>query len=469
MRSNLEPVVLSRWLTDRANLWPEGLLSTRELASFADRRGLNFNREGVVRLWSAGLLRADLVRSKRLLRRSGLVLLKTESRHDHPHIYADSRRLRRRSGGWIDIAARKWFSESTVEPLFHPFRFYVLERLAWVLPIHISLTQPLIARAKYPHLVNWWLENFENWSASPDAMTGVDHWNSIVTLAVATEPFTREVVSGTFRYPPSVGEPAQREMILQHWLDVEPYYQRLGQAELEEVRRAICISAELLDPHKDLHILLRLASSERRQRLRGRIGGAMHLLGMAETLRRATEEAFSEHLSEEDQLGFGWTAPDFKRRLYGTDRLLDGDRGASNEFLRQFRLDFGVQTRWYVEGQTEYAALDSVLGGDRPTGIELVNLRGHVAQKAGRGVAFRDSLRSDLKAGIFSMVSIDGDRSDFVQAVRKAAQDDEICGGFFVTTPDFEFGNFTLHELEEILWEIASPGRGGSRGATTAP
>ena len=51
-------------------------------------------------------------------------------------------------------------------------------------------------------------------------------------------------------------------------------------------------------------------------------------------------------------------------------------------------------------------------------------------------------------------ISIDGDRSDNVRIVRKAAEEDDICGRFFISEPDFEFQNFTLDELEEILWKV---------------
>lgn len=56
---------------------------------------------------------------------------------------------------------------------------------------------------------------------------------------------------------------------------------------------------------------------------------------------------------------------------------------------------------------------------------------------------------------VFSIVLIDDDRSDFVYAVKKAAADDEICGCFFISAKDFEFANFDLSELEEVLWIIA--------------
>lgn len=68
-----------------------------------------------------------------------------------------------------------------------------------------------------------------------------------------------------------------------------------------------------------------------------------------------------------------------------------------------------------MEGNSEYHALQSVFGSY--IAIDLVNLRGHVVAKAGKGVGFRDNLRSDLKSLVFSFVSIDGDRSDYLGAL----------------------------------------------------
>ena len=39
--------------------------------------------------------------------------------------------------------------------------------------------------------------------------------------------------------------------------------------------------------------------------------------------------------------------------------------------------------------------------------------------------------------------------------MKKAAKYDEICGRFFISKQDFEFANFDLSELEEVLWKIA--------------
>jgi hypothetical protein len=132
---------------------------------------------------------------------------------------------------------------------------------------------------------------------------------------------------------------------------------------------------------------------------------------------------------------------------------MNGNRSAAKEYLRQHGLDYGVRVRWYVEGDTEYYGLEHILSDY--TAIELINLKGHVAQSGGKGVAFRDSLRNDLKAHVFSIISIDGDNHDYRRVLQKAAEANEICGMFFVSEPDFEFSNFSLPELEEILWKIA--------------
>jgi hypothetical protein len=37
----------------------------------------------------------------------------------------------------------------------------------------------------------------------------------------------------------------------------------------------------------------------------------------------------------------------------------------------------------------------------------------------------------------------------------KAVKDSEMFGSFFISNPDFEFGNFTRDELVSVLWRIA--------------
>jgi len=115
----------------------------------------------------------------------------------------------------------------------------------------------------------------------------------------------------------------------------------LGLDELERIREGLCINAEMLDKNKDVHTLLRLSQGKFRQNVKGRIGGSLVLLTMAEVIRRATEKAFNLELCEEDELGFGMTPLDMKEYLYGEKRLLES-RGGALQYIRTFELDFGT-------------------------------------------------------------------------------------------------------------------------------
>jgi hypothetical protein len=63
-------------------------------------------------------------------------------------------------------------------------------------------------------------------------------------------------------------------------------------------------------------------------------------------------------------------ARNVKAEDYGPHRLLDGEGGVANAFVRRF-LDRGVRLRWYVEGQTEWGALGAVFGRHGGSGVEL--------------------------------------------------------------------------------------------------
>ena len=449
----LNAETLATWLADRHDIWPVRLMSARQLSSLASERGIRLNEGAILRLWQVGLLRADLVASTKSLRRTGLVRVGQATRDGY--LYADARRLRRRKLGWINAAVRLPRLPKGLRPLFHPFRFYVLWHLKWQLQVSISLTQPIDRRESYGRLVDDCLASLESWSATAEAVHLVDEWHAVTEVAVATDPYTHEQVFGTFRWPAGRDQSAQRNQIAQHWRDVVEVYRQAGLDWVEEARQEVCLAAERLDPNKEIHLLLHLANPEARRRLRGNLGGAMLLLSMAETLRRAAESVFERPLREEDEHGFGMPSV-AKEQAYGSPRVLDGDRGVARELMRSLGLDYGVRTRWYVEGETEYYALLGILADPGPCGIELINLAGQVAQRRGRGVAFRENLLEDLRQNVFSLVSIDGDRDDFIRAVMKAAEDDELCGSFFFSVPDFELHNFTRDELAAVLWDAVA-------------
>src|SRR6266487_530085 len=217
-------------------------------------------------------------------------------------------------------------------------------------------------------------------------------------ISESTEPYLAEwncysILFGILRYSNTVSGEEQERRIAAHWDDVTECYRQLTINRLEEVRRQLCLDAESLDPNTNVHVMLRLAKGESRRKLEGRLGGAMHLKTMAEIFRRATESAHNVTLPEEDEIGSGMMPLNLKKDLYGSNRLLDGNDYAVNEFIRQFRLDYGMHVRWYVEGDTEYYGLKHLFAELGVRYVDLVNLRGQVVQKGGRGLAFLDSLR----------------------------------------------------------------------------
>jgi len=447
----LPPGQLGLWLAERSDIWQMKFLSDRDLVSFASRRGLSLWFDHVQRLWQPGLLRADLVASTRKLRLAGLIEVGFDDRGRH--LYADERRPRRRRKGWDGSASEPKPIHPGVELLFHPFRYYVLYHIDRVLRLNMHPMQMLPSVDRYPGLLDMSISEFQRWSADPQFLEQVNKWNEITALCVATEPCAYERIFKMLRSPSRVGSEEQRERIRNHFEELSETYRRIGIEVIKGFRRDLCTSAEFLDPNKDVHTILRLTTGRYREKLKGRLGGCMLLLAMAETLRRAAEEAFSEHLREEDELGFGSTSALMKEELYGAPRILDANQKVVNEYLRQFGLDYGVRIRWYLEGPTEYGAFDHVIG--KYTAIELIDLRGMFIAGKGKGVTFRGDLRNDLKAGKYSFVTIDKDRDDHVRALRSAAIQDEICGHVYLHDPDIEFANFTLSELEEIIWKIA--------------
>ena len=121
----IEPMLPGAWIANCQHIWQMNLLDANKFASFSHNRGLAFfNEEDIVQLWQLGLIKADLLTSRRKLRLVGLVDRGFDSYGYH--IYSDERRLPRRLAGWEN--ARKMLKpiQEGVELLFHPFRYYVL-------------------------------------------------------------------------------------------------------------------------------------------------------------------------------------------------------------------------------------------------------------------------------------------------------------------------------------------------------
>lgn len=179
----------------------------------------------------------------------------------------------------------------------------------------------------------------------------------------------------------------------------------------------------------------------------------MHFLAMAEIIRRAAEGAFGFALPEEDEIGPGQWFPGARKMLYGSDRVFDAQRQHHRDYLTLLGLDFGVKVRCYVEGTTEYGALNHAVGDLGH--VQIIDLKGKFAERGGKGLAFSESLDADKKAGIFSVILFDGDLSDYIRLVQRAAKEERFAGSFFVASPDVECANFSVAELIDIAVSLS--------------
>lgn len=440
--------LLGKCIADHGDIWQMDLLNPSRMSSYIKDRDVKFWESHIKQLWQLKLLRADLVVSRRKLRIAGLLEVGFD---DGYRLYADERYPRRRTTGWVNSTQSLSNFPVGVDLYFHPFRYYLLYHLQRIIKLSIHPYQMMISK-RYSGVLDQEITQFQNWSSKPEFTRLVSKWNDIVSLCVLVEPcFYKDVFQG-LKFPPSVGYEEQNKRIQKHWEEISHCFYENSVDKLEDLRNDLCINAEMLDKNTDVHTLLRLSQGRFRQNVKGRLGGSLLLKTMAEMMRRATEKAHDELLREEDEIGFGMTPHNMKENLYGANRLLDDARGAK-QYLRSFNLDYGIRLRWYMEGDTEYGALDHVLG--RYRSMELFNLKGNIVQKGRKGAAFVDNLKTDLRSQVFSFILIDADNDDYIRVVRKAAKDDLICGMFYISDPDFEFENFSLSELEEVLWEIA--------------
>jgi hypothetical protein len=213
-------------------------------------------------------------------------------------------------------------------------------------------------------------------------------------------------------------------------------------------------AAETIDNNKMVHVLLRLMAPHQRLKLRNSLGATMFFLSMAEIIRRAAEEATGEQLPGEDEIGFGQWMPGARKSIYGSDRIFDAPHEVRRDFVSGMGLDYGVKVRCYLEGDTELGAMTSAAGDG--AGAEFINLRGQVMERRGKGLAFIESLKTDKKSQVFSIVLLDGDRANNVRALQKSTKEHNFFGRFFIAYPDFEFANITIDEMLNVALALAA-------------
>lgn len=478
----IDPGLLGAWIAQKPYMWQMKLLDASDLARLTGAHGfkLGFGRADIEQLWQIGLLKADIVKSVRKPQRQGFV-----DRGVYGfglRYFSDERMLRPRKWGMLGLASRLGDLDDDVKPLFHPYRYFVLVHLDRMLQLGFSPLQLLQTKKSIRWSVRWLLDQFQRGSSGASVVQAIERWNNVTALAVALEPcFYQRLSGGSVTIPPELIEFAGQERDIekltdaayarlldqldQHWLNVAPILRTIGPAGLEEVRQELCIECERVDPNKDLHVLLRLERGDERFKLKGHIGGAVYLNTMAEMLRRAAERAFDEQLPEEDERGFGMIFEQTKIQLYGSARVADRHPDVAAAFIRHFGLDYRPSLRWYLEGPTEYHAVNEIITAFGTTSsIGLVDLSGNFLER--RDLLFRRNLEADKEQHVFSYVSLDGgthkNEKDNVRLVKKAAKDGAMLGRFFISEPDFEFANFELDELEEVLWSLADQYRASS-------
>jgi hypothetical protein len=431
--------------------WESTLLDAAKLANLARKLGFgHFDEADIRALWRIGLVRADVTTAQAPAQVPGFE--QVQSALDVR--FVDVRKPKARPTGSPSFVPEGETPEDALTPYFHPYRIFVLHHVVRTLGISTSNTQYLLWTPGVLSVVEWQLRSLNHWTESKDFLDRFDHWNWTCELAIVCEPvrWTRHETDN---------EDPEQLWLQEYGLTLQSHLRTLPEDAVPSTRQAFALSAGELDPNSGLHTLLRLMKRFERDRIEGRIGAAMRLVDMAESIRRAVERHLSAQLPEEDEIGAGMWMVGARKIRYGTDRVFDAAPSMLRDFLGSFGLDGGVKARCYVEGQTELGALRYVLGSTSQ--CVVVNLSGSVVERGGRGLAFAESLAADKASGTFSFIMLDADRADVVRTLRKAASDETFHGAFLLSNPDIEMENFAISELLNVALEMVAryetPGR----------
>lgn len=439
-------------------------LPTRKFMDYAKKRSLDFgwtndDVKKIVSLWHLGWLRADMIESNSAIDEPGIVFLKKGEYS--PDLYGDERLLTWREEGYLDCFKTLDYRAIDGELLFHPFRLFILHKIKTLTNQNIDPLVLFSSGNAYRAIANHQVESFDRLTYKEDYLNLIRFWNDVITIAVLVEPVVFNQIFGFYRisrkFPYRNNEQDYHkdfnDTMDSHVCDVKDFLRKCDIEILKGAMADLCREAEIIEPTAELLRLLRLTEGKfRLETLEGRSALAMNMLSMAETIRLGLEMTLGITLPEEDQSGYGWDRASLKKYYYGSDRILRNN-AAKVEFVRELGLDYNIILRWYVEGETEYAALMSEFG-DNPS-VEIINLKGEVIAGKRKGLAFAENLMNDMARSIYSWVSLDSDLSENCKVVKAAAKRGEMFGNFFFATPDFEFENFTLDELVTIVWEIA--------------
>lgn len=447
-QTTLHLVDEARALIDTKGLWQLSLLNENGLSRDAKEKKLtDFSGKDIRLLWRIGLLTADSLCSPAPLSEPGLV---QSEEGDGTYVYQDHRTFVASENGLENA-----FSKAGDDPypevslFFHPFRGYLLYRLYRGLCNRVVSRQYFTNSNGFSRLGDLHVADLKSWFKKDSTATVINNINALTDFCVACEPPAHRIIFGRVISSGLLDFEDVAEGLAMVGQKIRSALSEAGKPTIEHCRRELCQMSEELDPNKNLHLIVRLMKATERERLKGRLAGAMLFFHMAEALRRNFEEAVSEKLPEEDEMGFGSVSQSAKQDLQGAVRILDGQRLDANQFLRRFGLDYGIRVNVYVEGATERAIMESEF--DQNSSVLVIDLKGQFVESRSKGLSFRESLENDIRSKTFSLIMLDADRVDNIRVVLQAAREDLICGQFYLCNPDVEFANFTADELCAIV------------------
>lgn len=373
-----------------------------------------YEQTDALRFWKLGWLRAEKSFIQHRRHRQRAMNSPIEHRQE-----VELFRIPRGSGRWQEF-----------ELAIHPFRIYPTIRILGLMEWHATRSSFLIGYKLIGHFrdhLDWFAKSKrKKWFRER-----IDKWNGIADLAILLEPlYWGEITSGSQSVIPQI----YRETVL-------GILRRIPKALVAGAHMELRLQASLLDDNHELYLLLRSSNWRKRESLTGKISCAMWLRHMAEVIRRGYDDIYPDKLVHEDE-ATGYWYPGAREWAYGSEYPLNDLGELVRRTLPRWGLRVGVRVRFYVEGDTEEGAMRLALKDFIGFGIDIINLK-----SVGWGSRLRHELENDRRARRFSLIMLDGDRSDYLRELQAHARDDLIVGMVFIHRPDFEFGLFTPEKL----------------------
>ncbi len=307
------------------------------------------------------------------------------------------------SGNILNFFGVKKNSEKT-EPLYHPF-VIVLEsavehdkmQLAWAKSAILSNLLAILEPAYWPKVT-------ETTTYSVEAL-------NIISLRETGKELDVNVIFGLgLESPAHLAIESERERYKSSTLKL---VKELGANLVKSLHRYLDRRAHQIDRNADLYLLVRSLPEKLQSNLASAFGLSVHYRKLAEMVRIAYEETFSEYLDEEGSRFSNQSSAILVREL-GTDRPITNIDRARPYVARLYNISDKITIRCYVEGQTEKAFMDTILGAyKKELGVEIVNLKGKLTTR--KGISLKDMLEEDLEAERYSYLLCDNDRDDVIR------------------------------------------------------